>query len=293
MSRIITSEHLEPLDREAIRKLAPAATKGRMTLQDRENLGISDHFNFFNTGTVVDDLGEMGWVVVDAIQQKAKKNPNTTKHMLRFRNPDFSQPLTDNGLIPEILVTNSHDGQTAFKFHVALFRIICSNGLVIADTTFEQFKVPHMGYSFDVARDYMKLVTNRTPDILRQINKFSKTRVDENGQLQYATEALLARYAMDYTDRFDRTVDWKQLKKDFDPHELLVVQRPEDEGDSLWKVYNRVQENLIKGNYSHWGKDSEGKDKTRGARELTNIRNSLIANKELWSLTKRYAGMDN
>ena len=48
-------------------------------------------------------------------------------------------------VFPQILLTNSHDGKNSFQFQAGLYRLICSNGLVIADTQFEAVKIRHMG----------------------------------------------------------------------------------------------------------------------------------------------------
>ncbi len=48
--------------------------------------------------------------------------------MIKGANGDDAQP--------QILLTNSHDGKAAFNFRVGIFRLVCSNGLVISDADF-------------------------------------------------------------------------------------------------------------------------------------------------------------
>jgi hypothetical protein len=55
-----------------------------------------------------------------------------------FRNDDVVINGEDGDTVfPQILLTNSHDGKNAFQFQAGLYRLVCSNGLVIADTQFE------------------------------------------------------------------------------------------------------------------------------------------------------------
>ena len=37
---------------------------------------------------------------------------------------------------PQILLTNSRDGKAAFNFRVGIFRLVCSNGLVVSDVMY-------------------------------------------------------------------------------------------------------------------------------------------------------------
>ena len=45
----------------------------------------------------------------------------------------FAKKNPIDTVYPQILLTNSHDGKNAFTFTAGLFRLICENGLVIAD----------------------------------------------------------------------------------------------------------------------------------------------------------------
>jgi hypothetical protein len=46
--------------------------------------------------------------------------------------------------------------KNAFTFTAGLFRLICSNGLVIADEKFEDVKMRHMGYTFEELQELIK-----------------------------------------------------------------------------------------------------------------------------------------
>ena len=118
------------------------------------NPDVSKKYLFVNTETIVDDLDKLGWKPVQAAQRKGRGN-NTifSKHMVAFQNPDIKIKGKDgDDSFPRIIMTNSHDGMQAFKFSVGIFRLVCSNGLVVADEQFSDFKIKHKGYSFEELR---------------------------------------------------------------------------------------------------------------------------------------------
>jgi hypothetical protein len=51
-------------------------------------------------------------------------------------------------LSQELFLTNSHDGFNSFQFRVGIYRLVCSNGLVVADEEFSAFRIRHKGYTF-------------------------------------------------------------------------------------------------------------------------------------------------
>ena len=52
-------------------------------------------------------------------------------------------------LIPQIILTNSHDGFNSFKFMLGIFRLVCSNGLVVCDNQMVNMTIRHINYTFD------------------------------------------------------------------------------------------------------------------------------------------------
>jgi len=134
------------LTKEQIKNSAPLIFAEAPTNPD-----VSDKYLFVNTETIIDDLEKLGWLPVQAAQRKARKKEGTifSKHMVAFQNPDIMITSQDgDNAYPRILLTNSHDGMQAFKFSVGIFRLVCSNGLVVADEQFSDFKIKHKGYSF-------------------------------------------------------------------------------------------------------------------------------------------------
>ena len=137
------------LDDSEIGLLCPVALKTTMTNSEIQKLGLSKHYSFVPTIKVVNDLRKLGYECVDAVQVKARKKSTNgyQKHMLTFEHPKYkvdqvkevkfadgktAKFTTEKATeYPQLLLTNSHDGGNAFTLSAGIFRLVCSNGLVI------------------------------------------------------------------------------------------------------------------------------------------------------------------
>ena len=59
---------------------------------------------------------------------------------------------------------------------------------------------------------------------------------------------------------------------------VLQVQRSQDEGLGLWEVFNRVQENIVEGNFMY----NTPKGKLRQARPIKNFKQDMDLNQKLY-----------
>ena len=71
--------------------------------------------------------------------------------------------------------------------------------------------------------------------------------------------------------------------------QLLAPRRAEDAGDDLWRTFNRVQENAIRGGLTAWGRDAQNRPRRVSSREVTGIDGDVRLNRALWTLTERMA----
>jgi hypothetical protein len=71
-------------------------------------------------------------------------------------------------------------------------------------------------------------------------------------------------------------------RSDISPNQLLTVRRPEDAGDNLWNIYNRIQENLTQPGMIV---DTSG-NLISG---VTSVQQDMEINKSLFSLVHAYA----
>jgi hypothetical protein len=50
----------------------------------------------------------------------------------------ISRSWEKNQVRPEVVLVNSHDKSSAYQLHCGLFRLVCTNGLVVSDDTFQR-----------------------------------------------------------------------------------------------------------------------------------------------------------
>ena len=256
-----TSSNFKSL--EELREIAPSifTTKGAES--------TSDKYTHIPTDRVITDMELLGWKVVDAKEVKARQNVGFQKHLVVFRNPDVVINGEDGDTVyPQVLLTNSHDGKNSFTFTAGLFRMICENGLVVADTKFEDFKVKHMGYDFETLQDTIKEIIGNLDLTVESMNKMKETELNEEQMFNLAKSFL--------DMRVEGTSN-KYTKEAID--DVLEVQRKEDEGNMLWEVFNRVQENIIEGNFEYTTLGG----KNRQARIIKNFKQDQELNKKMFA----------
>src|ERR1039457_5289168 len=107
----------------------------------------SPSYRFLPTISVVNALRDSGYNVVKATQSacRIEGKGEFTKHMLRLRHSSHMNPLNIGDEVPEIVLVNSHDRTSAFKLMLGIFRLVCSNGMVVASEKIESLSVRHTG----------------------------------------------------------------------------------------------------------------------------------------------------
>jgi hypothetical protein len=199
------------------------------------------------------------------------------KHMIRLRQAEFiNNPLVPGGLIPEIVLTNAHDGTGSFHLSAGIFRIICGNGLVVADSMFAAHKILHMGFQDNKVIDAVYDVVESTPRILSRVDEFKQIPLTRPEQEALAESALAVRYD-----------DAQLTEKKFDVPALLQPKRRDDAAPTLWNTYNVIQEKLVTGGrFEQNARSRYVKNKVRG---ITSVGENIRINKGLWMLTEKMA----
>ena len=261
------------LTKDQLKELCPVAFKDAPT-----NPKVTDKYLFVNTETIVDDLDKLGWKPVSAAMRKSRgKDTIFSKHMVTFQNPEIKITSKDgDNAFPRIIMTNSHDGLQAFKFSVGIFRLVCSNGLVVADEKFSDFKIRHKGYTFAELRDVVAQAVKDLPNKVEVLNKMRNKILTQDEKQKLALDAMLIRAGI--------TPDSDKAKKfEYDEEtieDILEPKRNEDKGDDLWKVFNVIQEKITQGEFHAALKGA----KVRKVRKIKSFEKDLQVNKDLFKL---------
>ena len=231
---------------------------------------VSSNYTHIPTSQVIQDMITLGWTPVSAQEVRARKNKGFQKHIIRFQNQNLIVRAADgDDSFPELLLTNSHDGKNAFHLRIGLYRLVCSNGLVVADAEFNNVSIRHMGYTFAELQEQVTAMLDTLPNLVNKINNFRNTSMTDEQMLDFAHKAVALR--------------WKDQDVACDPIELIASQRNQDNDPNLWNVFNRIQEKLVNGGISY----TKG-NKTRKVRALKNFTADINLNSELWQLAEEY-----
>ena len=187
------SKH-QALEDNEIKYLAPVAFKSEMTPNEIATLGLSNHYSFVPTMNVVQDLQTMGWECVNAQQVKAraKRTDGYQKHMLTFEHPKYKVEGVEE--YPQLLLTNSHDGGNAFQLSAGIFRLVCSNGLVIKTEDYGSQRLIHKGYSFEAVQQMVNEFIEVIDETMTRITAMKRTKLSEDQMTEFAKQAALLRF---------------------------------------------------------------------------------------------------
>lgn len=267
------------LSNDDIRRVCPMALHTMPTNPD-----VSDKYVHANTMTVVEDLAKLGWFPVQAKQCRNKRNSSGIRsfHMIAFQNPDVKITKTlDNGekivdTYPRIILTNSHDGFNSFKFMVGLFRLICSNGLVVCNNQMVDMSIRHINYDFEELRKIVASAIEQVPGIVNTMNDMRNVTLTDEQKTALATEVVKIRKGVEDDENY--VVDAEVVE------DILTPVRNEDKGNDLWTIFNICQEKMIKGGFGFRG----ATNKLRKQRGITSIKKDMDFNQRLWQTASQY-----
>lgn len=267
----------------------PRSLASIMAMQEHSHL--SEKYQFIPTTKIIDILGQQGWNPVMAQEKRVRlaDREGFQKHLIRFRQ-DGAQAI--DGIFPEVLLTNSHDGSASFVFMAGLFRVVCTNGLIVSNGMFGSIRVRHMNFQQGEVLDAVDRVVEDTPKLLEHVDIYQSIQMTRGEQYAFAESAL----NMKFKAEGSREEKHYQIEdRRFDLDRLLSPVRSADAATpSLWNTFNIVQEKFIKG--------GSFEDTTRAnvnpriapthtskVRGIKGIDESIRVNKELWGLTEKTA----
>jgi hypothetical protein len=224
---------------------------------------LSSKYDLISTESVVNLMREEGFVVTATNSLKPRvRDPRVVRHFVRMRHENHLNMI--NGAIPEILVINANDGSSSLRMEAGLFRMVCSNGLIVKSQDVGSARIRHVDVTADRVIEEANRVILGAQEAARRVDLFRQRVLSPTEKIQFSVlaSALWGGRVM--------------------PHSLLESRRPEDNGDDLWRVLNRVQENLIKGGVV--GRSPSGRNtRTHGIRAMDN---SLKVNMKLWEIAE-------
>jgi len=252
-----------PLSSQELMNQAPAL------FTEEPHSEVSEKYHFIPTIDVINEIKSHNWYPINVQEASVRDldKEGFQRHLVRFRHFDDLLNPTENAI--ELLLFNSHDRTTAFSISAGIYRFVCANGLVIADSVFESYKIKHIGERDNDVATAIERISNVKPVLEQKIHSFEAIKLQDAEKRAFAKSSIPLRF---------------EQHLDIDLNDLLVPHREEDEKDDLYTTLNVIQENLLRGNISGVNKET-GRRFT--SREITSIAKDVNVNQGLWDIAER------
>ena len=256
-----------PLTNEQLKQQAPAL------FTEEPHYDVSDKYHFIPTIDVINEIKANNWhpVSVSEASVRDEDKEGYQQHLVRFRHFDDLLHPQENAV--ELLLFNSHDRTKSFSISAGIYRFVCSNGLVIADSVFESYKIKHLGDRVNDVANAVASITAIKPKLIQKVQMLESIQLTKLEKESFSRSSIPL--------RFDKHLQVNHT-------DLLVPHRDEDTKDDLYTTLNVIQENLLRGNIS-------GVNKITGRRftskEIKSISKDVEVNQGLWDIAERIASI--
>jgi hypothetical protein len=255
------------LSLDDVRRIAPSV------FAEQKHDSRSDRYSYIPTSEVLTGLMAEGFRPFSVMQggSRDEEKRGFTKHLIRLRHD--SQQIAVGGTHNEIVLLNSHDGTSAYRLMAGVFRLVCGNGMVVAQSMIEDIRVKHTGDVQGRVIEGCVELLSKLPEVSDSVAEMSALRLTPGEQRAFATASLVARYGDDIAPI---TAD-----------QVMTIKRHEDAAPTIWNTLNTAQESLIRGGLGYIQRDTSGRRVARRrTREIGGIDQNTHVNRALWALAE-------
>jgi hypothetical protein len=176
---------------------------------------------YIPTIDVVQKLQKEGWMINGVDEQRNKKSRKITNNYVQMTHPDFASSIT---------ISNSCSGDQPLSMGLGAYRMVCSNGHIRFDENAEHEKIKHTEINYKDLDRFVVNMNTKAQKLITELNEWKQQDMTLQQMRDLAYNAAKLRFSEDDVN--------------FKPIDLLRVNRAEDEGNDVWTVFNRIQENL-------------------------------------------------
>lgn len=236
---------------------------------------VGKTYKFISTRRIAEHLEKDHGLQISYIgqQRSNKRDPRFQEHVVRFRMPNNEDKIGDSW--PEIVIMNSHNGRCALRICVGVFRMVCSNGMIIADRGMQTAIVRHAGID-DMSAFVDRIIYSATMSIkahAKRVDEMMETWLDKEAQIELAERMMVHR----------KFPDW------ITPEMVLESRRKEDDctadgSRSMWITFNVIQESIMRGEFE--GQTGNRKVRTK---KIDSVVSSFSLNESIWEELEMFA----
>jgi hypothetical protein len=220
---------------------------------------VSNRYSFADSEYYLQKFIDADWFIHSARQvSKSEYAP----HQVILRNNDIA---TVGDLLPQLIFTNSHNGIKKMTMDTGIYRLVCSNGLVVPTSITQSLSIKHIDLGDSTTDTIVNSFYEKIPIIMNNIDRM-RNKILTNDEIDNFTYNALQ-------IRFINAVG-------ININDVVKPSRIEDYSDDLWTVFNVVQEKLIRGGIQLPSK--------RHSKPINNFVNDNDINTKLWQLAEQY-----
>ncbi|WP_017850727.1 DUF932 domain-containing protein [Leptospira interrogans serovar Szwajizak] len=201
---------------------------------------VNERYLHIKTSDVLSLFLDLGWEIqsATAVPVRNQKRHGFQKHMIILEHPTML--FQDEGKL-NVVIKNSHNRSNSLEIFYGFLRFACSNQLLIRNLgNGNQKSFHHNKANLDAIKEWVVEILFGFNDLQSDI-RFLKAKVLNPSQVKE-----FANTALDY--RFQSNL--REYRR-YLVESILRVRRTEDNGNTAWKVLNRVQETITKGLVSY------------------------------------------
>ena len=238
---------------------------------------VSPSYKFVPTTEYISAMQSNGWEVEN---QRTVKTRNLVevpfaKHMVTMRKSgELAKNIALGGLSSRFHLINSHNGSSSVQGFLGMFRIICSNGIIVGSSLMQSFKFSHTLRAKAVADNITEQFLTRHTDAIETAERWAGIT------LNHQQCVSLCRTAAEL-----RGINVDELNATSIEQSILgmnIARRREDMGNDLWNTFNRIQENMMQGGFRLTGAK-------RSMRKVGAIAATVDFNRNLWDAAEKIA----
>lgn len=253
-----------PLTNEELISRAPAI------FAEHAHSSRSARYAYIPTLALVESMRNEGFLPVRVEQSRARSEDRAgfNKHMIRFRREDQLAASEAR----EVILVNSHDGGSAFKLMAGVFRLACSNGLILGRNDLE-ITVPHSGGAVHRVIEGAYSIVSDFDHVDQAIDGMKVVKLLPDQRLAFAKAAMAMRFE-------------EPENAGITAHQIITPRRAADTAADLWTTFNVVQENIIRGGLHGAKVNANGRRKRMQTRAINGIDQNVALNRGLWTLAE-------
>jgi hypothetical protein len=241
---------------------------------------LTDKYQFIDSSALIEKFTQADFKIVSsyAARVKNQENDGFQKHFVTFDHPKMQELRATKSLhtLSRITLINSHNGSTGLQLKMALYRLICANGMVGSIGDFAGLSLRHSKKALEQLPRAIELMLENSMRLSERVEQLSQLQTNYFQQREFSKGALELKLGENY-ERLEGA--FKDNALDL----MLHSRRSLDAGNDAWKVFNRVQENFMRKGI---GFSINGKDFVN-LRDVKSPNSQLEKNEKLWDLAEK------